>query len=89
MRPIRMIGHLLKAAKTGAVPVEDLLTLEAALARLEALDPRAAEVVTLRFFSGMSVPEVGCGDMALFERRDVRPDTRAHPGANYLLDVAK
>jgi len=40
------------------VPVEDLLTLEAALTRLEGEDPRAAQVVALRFFSGMSSPEV-------------------------------
>ena len=32
--------------------------LEAALTRLEAVDPRAAQVVVLRFFSGMSSPEV-------------------------------
>ncbi len=52
------IDDLLHAAATGAVPVEDLLTLEAALTRLEAIDPRAAQVVSLRFFSGMSAPEV-------------------------------
>jgi hypothetical protein len=45
------LDDLLHAAKTAAVPVEDLLTLESALARLEAIDPRGAEVVTLRFFS--------------------------------------
>ena len=39
------LDDLLKAAATGAVPVEDLLTLEAALTRLEAVDPRAAQVV--------------------------------------------
>jgi RNA polymerase sigma factor (sigma-70 family) len=48
----------MKAAATAAVPVEDLLTLEAALTRLEAEDPRAAQVVVLRFVSGMSNPEV-------------------------------
>jgi RNA polymerase sigma factor (sigma-70 family) len=52
------MDDLLHAAKTAAVPVEDLLTLERALTRLEAIDPRGAEVVTLRFFSGLSVPEV-------------------------------
>lgn len=56
-RPVSL-DHLLNAAATGAVPVEDLLTLEAALTRLEAVDPRAAQVVCLRFFSGMSSPEV-------------------------------
>src|SRR6478672_423150 len=52
------LDDLMKANDTGAVAVEDLLTLEAALSRLEAVDPRAAQVVTLRFFSGMSNPEV-------------------------------
>src|SRR6478672_2914532 len=48
------LDDLILAGATGAVPVEDLLTLEAALTRLEAVDPRAAQVVVLRFFSGMS-----------------------------------
>jgi RNA polymerase sigma factor (TIGR02999 family) len=52
------LDDLMKAGATGAVPVEDLLTLEAALTRLEAVDPRAAQVVVLRFFSGMSSAEV-------------------------------
>ena len=52
------LDELLKAAATQEVPVEDLMTLEAALARLEAIDPRAAQVISLRFFSGMSSPEV-------------------------------
>src|ERR1041384_433361 len=51
------LEELLIACKTAAVPVEDLLTLEAALTRLEAIDPRGAEIVTLRFFSSLSVPE--------------------------------
>ncbi len=53
-----VLDNLLKAAQTEPVPVEDLLTLESALTRLEAEDARAAEVVILRFFSGMSNPEV-------------------------------
>jgi len=52
------LDDVLNAAAAGAVPVEDLLTLEAALTRLEEIDPRAAQVVTLRFFAGMSSPEV-------------------------------
>jgi len=51
------LDDVLNAAAAGAVPVEDLLTLEAALTRLEAIDARAAQVVTLRFFAGMSSPE--------------------------------
>jgi RNA polymerase sigma-70 factor, ECF subfamily len=56
--PLLPWDDLLKAAATAAVPIEDLLVLERALTRLEAIDPRAAQVVTLRFFSGMSSPEV-------------------------------
>jgi RNA polymerase sigma factor (TIGR02999 family) len=53
-----VLDDLIKAASTGAVPVEDLLTLDAALTRLEAVDQRAAQVVMLRFFSGMTSAEV-------------------------------
>jgi RNA polymerase sigma factor (TIGR02999 family) len=53
-----VLDELIKAASTGAVPVEDLLTLDAALTRLEAVDQRAAQVVMLRFFSGMTNAEV-------------------------------
>jgi RNA polymerase sigma factor (TIGR02999 family) len=56
--PPLAIDELLVGAQTGEVPIEDLLTLEAALSRLEAVDPRAAQVVTLKFFSGMSSPEI-------------------------------
>jgi len=52
------LDNLLKKATTVGVPVEDLLTLEDALTRLEAVDARAAQVVMLRFFSGMSNAEV-------------------------------
>ena len=52
------LDDLLQAAQTAAVPVEDLIALETAVTRLEAIDPRGAEVVVLRFFSGLSVPEV-------------------------------
>ena len=57
VQPIAL-DDLLNAAATGAVPMEDLLVLEGALSRLEAVDPRAAQVVTLRFYSGLSNPEV-------------------------------
>jgi RNA polymerase sigma factor (TIGR02999 family) len=52
------LDELVKAGPTAAVPLEDLLSLEAALSRLETIDARAAQVVTLRFFAGMSSPEV-------------------------------
>lgn len=53
-----VIDDLLLAASTGDVPIEDLLTLEAALTRLEGVDARAAQVVILKFFSGLSSPEI-------------------------------
>jgi RNA polymerase sigma factor (TIGR02999 family) len=56
--PALSVDELMKAAETEAVPLEDLLTLETALSRLEAEDARAAQVVILRFFAGMSSPEV-------------------------------
>jgi RNA polymerase sigma factor (TIGR02999 family) len=53
-----VLDTLIDAAASGAVSVEDLLTLEDALARLEKIDPRAAEVVSLRFYAGMTSTEV-------------------------------
>jgi RNA polymerase sigma factor (TIGR02999 family) len=52
------LDDVLNAAATGAVPVEHLLTIEAALTRLESIDERAAQVVMLRFFAGMSNGEI-------------------------------
>jgi RNA polymerase sigma factor (TIGR02999 family) len=42
-----------------AMPMRDdvLISLDAALERLAGLDPRAAEIVELRFFAGLSVEE--------------------------------
>jgi RNA polymerase sigma factor (TIGR02999 family) len=39
-------------------PSEDLLALDEALTRLAALNPARAEVVKLRFFAGLTMPEV-------------------------------
>lgn len=41
-----------------APPVEDILSLGEALEKFEKDHPRAAEVVWLRFFDGLSMPEV-------------------------------
>ena len=38
-------------------PTLDALDLEAALEKLAALNPRQAQVVELRFFAGLDVPE--------------------------------
>jgi RNA polymerase sigma factor (TIGR02999 family) len=45
------------ACLAAAEPVEDLLALDEALDRLAAADPAAAEVVHLRFFAGLTVPQ--------------------------------
>ena len=42
---------------TGEENPEDLLALDDAIQRLEQQDPRAAEIVRLRFFAGLSVEE--------------------------------
>jgi RNA polymerase sigma-70 factor (ECF subfamily) len=52
------LDDLFEAAATGEVAVEELLALEEALTRLEAVDPRAAQVVVLRFFTGLAIPEI-------------------------------
>jgi RNA polymerase sigma-70 factor (ECF subfamily) len=52
------LDDLFEAAATGEVAVEDLLALEEALTRLEVADRRAAQVVMLRFFSGLAIPEI-------------------------------
>jgi RNA polymerase sigma factor (TIGR02999 family) len=39
-------------------PSEDLPALDEALTRLAAHDPIKAEVVTLRFFAGLTMPEI-------------------------------
>src|SRR4030095_4867217 len=42
-----------------SVPSEELLAVNDALAALALEDPQAAEVVQLRYFIGMTVPEIG------------------------------
>jgi RNA polymerase sigma factor (TIGR02999 family) len=39
------------------VPSDDLLALDEALKRLETLDPRKAQLVKLRYFSGLTIPQ--------------------------------
>lgn len=50
---ITLVDSLAVAAPAGV----DLLALEEALSRLEALDPQQARIVELRFFAGMTVEE--------------------------------
>ena len=39
------------------IPAEDLVSLDAALEKLETLEPRLARLVDLRFFGGLSAEE--------------------------------
>jgi RNA polymerase sigma factor (TIGR02999 family) len=41
----------------GAEPDDDLLALDEALTRLAAIDPPAARLVELRYFTGLTMPE--------------------------------
>ena len=50
-------GHAASGARSSLDPV-DLLALDDALARLAALDPQKARLVELRYFAGLSMPEV-------------------------------
>lgn len=46
-----------QALVAGAAPDDDLLALDEALTRLAELDPQRAQLVKLRFFAGLTMPE--------------------------------
>ncbi len=53
--------HEVSLIEAGEIPVkrdEDLLALDEALTRLEAWEPRQAQVIELRFFGGYSMKEI-------------------------------
>jgi len=50
-------GVLEEGLAIAEAPTQDLLALNGALQRLEALDPRQSRVVECRFFAGMSIDE--------------------------------
>jgi RNA polymerase sigma factor (TIGR02999 family) len=54
-----LIRHDLDAAEQAAEPEvrEDLLALDEALTRFTSVDPQAAQLVQLRYFAGLSIPE--------------------------------
>jgi len=51
------LAEAAEPAAPRALPAEELLALDTALARLDALDPRQARVVECRFFAGLDVEE--------------------------------
>jgi RNA polymerase sigma factor (TIGR02999 family) len=54
-----LVRHDLDAAEQAAEPEvhEDLLALDEALTKLASVDPQAAQLVQLRYFAGLSIPE--------------------------------
>jgi RNA polymerase sigma factor (TIGR02999 family) len=55
---VTLDGQAELAWSSGQLEPEEILGLDAALGRLEELDPRQARVVELRFFAGLGVDEV-------------------------------
>lgn len=51
----------LSAAEPAAAPDADLLDVDAALDRLDAIDPALRELVELRLFAGLTLPELAAG----------------------------
>ena len=62
------------AIPNDALDISDLLALDAALTQLEAADPRAAQVVQLNYFTGMTMAEIG--ELLGVTERTIRRDWR-------------
>jgi RNA polymerase sigma factor (TIGR02999 family) len=76
VREATLTGHLFDAGQSGGIDAEELLALDAALDRLNQLDPRLRQVVELRYFAGLNDTETG--DVLGVTRRTVQRDwTRA------------
>lgn len=69
---IQMELHPDGVSSNGQPAVEDLMALNDSLSRLESLDKTKAELVKLRFFAGLSMPEIAAmmdTSLATTERR--------------------
>jgi len=76
VRAVTLTGQLLSARGSEGLDAEELLALDAALDRLDAMDPRLRQVVELRFFGGLNDTETG--EVLGVTRRTVQRDwTRA------------
>jgi RNA polymerase sigma factor (TIGR02999 family) len=53
----RVCQDLTKLAPVSAVRLDDVLDIDASLVALADVDPQAAELVKLRYFAGLSIPE--------------------------------
>lgn len=56
-RPDRLMISITEVDAVAGEPEEDVIALDAALTRLEAIDPRASRVVELRYFTGLNERE--------------------------------
>ncbi len=56
-RRITLVESLFPSTESG-LDFEELLSLNTALERLSAVEPRAARIVEFRFFGGLTVPEI-------------------------------
>jgi RNA polymerase sigma factor (TIGR02999 family) len=70
----------LSAAEPAAAPEADLLDVDAALDRLDAIDPALRELVELRLFAGLTLPE-----LAASSGRSLRTVNRDWQRARALL----
>ena len=66
------LAHSIIPADQHGLDSNQFLELEAALRKLERLDPRQAKVVELRFFAGLTVAEVA--DLLDVSKRTVEGD---------------
>ncbi len=70
--PATLTGSGQPAAEPSGLDSDELLALDTALDRLNALDPRLRQVVELRFFGGLTDTEIG--DVLGVTRRTVQRD---------------
>lgn len=75
VEPVALEGIAEPPTPGGELPVEDLLALDAALARLEESEPRLAETVEWHFFAGLTFAEIA--DAREVSERTVLRDWRA------------
>ncbi len=72
VRAAPLTDQLFDAGKSGGIDAEELLALDAALDRLDRLDPRLRQVVELRYFAGLNDTETG--EVLGVTRRTVQRD---------------
>ncbi|WP_313345218.1 ECF-type sigma factor [Stenotrophomonas sp.] len=69
---LKRVAEIPENSSSGVRLDEDLLALDVALARLQAVDGHLAKVVELRYFAGLSEQEIG--DLCQRSERSIRRD---------------